>query len=338
MHRRGVHVDVAPRLEATVPLTRERWAHRHWLGPGVRANAGTMKILIALDGSDGAAVARDLVVALPLPNTTEVHLVAAYQVPTDWTPDLGAGMSWIDDADTAMQETLHEKLRTMAAPFGTAGITPVEHVVRDRAATAICDVARAIGADLVVTGSRGRGVIAATLLGSVAAEVAARAPCPVLVARSSNISRLLVATDGSRSAELIPDRLEAWGLFQGLPADVIGVSISESPTFELIVGLYTLGDDRLAAKRRDIHERYRRSADAMAARLSAIGLPATAHVRTGDVAHEILHAARDHGADLVITGSRGLGALDRLLLGSVARSVLTHFGGSVMVMREAEPA
>ena len=119
---------------------------------------------------------------------------------------------------------------------------------------------------------------------------------------------------------------------------MVAVSISDTPTFELIVGLYTLGDDRLADRRRNLHERHGRSAEEMASRLSGIGIPATAHVRTGDVAHEILHAARDHGADLVITGSRGLGALDRLLLGSVARSVLTHFGGSVLIMREAEPA
>ena len=297
-----------------------------------------MKILIALDGSEGAAMARDLVVSLALPDSTEVHLVAAYQVPTDWAPELGAGLAWIDDAETAMQETLHETLATMAAPFVASGITPVEHVVRGRAATAICTVARQIGADLVVTGSRGRGVIASTLLGSVAAEVATDAPCPVLVARGGRVARLLVATDGSPSAEHIPDRLEAWAFFRGLPADVVSVSISESPTFELIVGLYTLGDERLANKRRDLHDRYRRSAEAMAERLSGIGIPATAHVRTGDVAHEILSAARDHGADLVITGSRGLGALDRLLLGSVARNVLTHFAGSVLIMREGPPA
>jgi nucleotide-binding universal stress UspA family protein len=296
-----------------------------------------MKILIALDGSEGSVVARDLVVALPLPDSTEVHLVAAYQVPTDWAPELGAGMAWIDDAETAMQDTLHETLGSLAGPFVAAGITPIEHAVRGRAATAICNVARSIGADLLVTGSRGRGVIAATLLGSVAAEVATHAPCPVLVARSPMISRLLIATDGSRAAEHIPDRLEAWGLFRGLSADVVAVSISDTPTFELIVGLYTLGDDRLAEKRRNLHERYGRSAETMAARLSAIGIPATGHVRNGDVAHEILHAARDHGADLVITGSRGLGALDRLLLGSVARNVLTHFDGSVLVMREDAP-
>ena len=98
-----------------------------------------MKILIALDGSEGAAAARDLVVALPLPDATEVHFVAAYQVPTDWAPELGAGMAWIDDAETAMQETLHADLRAMATPFVAEGLTPIEHVVRGRAATASCE-------------------------------------------------------------------------------------------------------------------------------------------------------------------------------------------------------
>jgi nucleotide-binding universal stress UspA family protein len=293
-----------------------------------------MKIVIAIDGSEGAAQARDLVVSLPLPASTEVHLVSVYQVPTDWAPEIGAGLAWIDDAESAMQDELHETLRTMAAPFAAAGITTVEHVVRGRAATAVCEVARSVGADLVVTGSRGRGVIAATLLGSVAAEVATHAPCPVLVARGPTITRLLVATDGSPSARHIPDRLQAWRILRGLPADVIGVSIPDSPAFDLIVGLYTFGDERLATKRKELHDRYQRSADDMAAQLSEIGIPATAHLRTGQVANEILRAARDFGADLVITGSRGLGALDRLLLGSVARNVLTHFDGSVLVMRE----
>ena len=292
-----------------------------------------MKIIIALDGSEGAELARDLVAALPLPDSTEVHLVAAYQVPTDWAPDIGAGLAWIDDAESAMQESLHAMLGSMAAPFIAEGIDPVEHVVRGRAPTAVCEVARTTGAHLVVTGSRGRGVVAATLLGSVAAEIATNAPCPVLVARGGTVSRLLVATDGSASAERIPDRLEEWGVFRGLPADAVAVSISNGPTFELVVGLYTLGDDRLAAKRREIHERHRRNAESMAAQLTAIGIPAAAQVRNGDVTQGILHAARDSGADLVITGSRGRAGIERLL-GSVARNVLTHFDGSVLIMRE----
>jgi nucleotide-binding universal stress UspA family protein len=295
-----------------------------------------MKILIALDGSEGSMVARDLAASLSFPASAEVHFVAAYQVPTDWAPELGAGMAWIDDAETALTESLHELLASLAEPFIARQIIPIEHVVRGRAASAIGDVAHQIGADLVITGSRGRGALASALLGSVAAEVAMHAPCPVLVARRPAVSRLLVATDGSWSAEQIPDRFEAWGMFRGLPADVVAVSISDSPTFELIVGLYTLGDDRLESKRRDLHDRFRASADEMAGRLSAIGIPTIAHLRTGDVAHEILAVARERSADLVVTGSRGLGALDRLLLGSIARNVLTHFTGSVLVMRGGE--
>ena len=41
----------------------------------------------------------------------------------------------------------------------------------------------------------------------------------------------------------------------------------------------------------------------------------------------------DLGADLIITGSRGLGDIRRLLTGSVAHDVLLHANVSVLVMR-----
>lgn len=292
-----------------------------------------MKILLALDGSDGSIIARDFVTGLALPAGSTVHLVSAYQVPTPWTAELGAGMAWIDDAESEMKASLLEQLRSHAAPIESAGAATVPHVVCGRPATAILDVASSVEPDLIVTGSHGRGALASVLLGSVAIEVAAHATAPVLVARSARVHRLLVATDGSRSAAAIPATLERWGAFRGLPADVVAVSISDSPTFELIVGLYTLGNDRLAAKRRALREQYRVDAERMAASLEAIGMPATPHLRTGDPAHEIVAAAAEYGADLVVTGTRGLGGIDRLMLGSVARSVLTHAPCSVLVVR-----
>lgn len=47
------------------------------------------------------------------------------------------------------------------------------------AARALCEVAK--GADLLVVGSRGRGGFRGLLLGSVAQQVAAHAPCPVMI-------------------------------------------------------------------------------------------------------------------------------------------------------------
>ncbi len=47
-------------------------------------------------------------------------------------------------------------------------------------------------------------------------------------------------------------------------------------------------------------------------------------VAIGEPANEILKAARRHDADLVVLGTRGMGRVARLLLGSTAETVLRH--------------
>ncbi|HVM24090.1 MAG TPA: universal stress protein [Candidatus Limnocylindrales bacterium] len=293
-----------------------------------------MKILLAIDGSACSIVARDLVGSLRWPPATEVVLLGAYDVPIDWTGGVGSTMDWVGDIEDATREVLEQQLDELAVPLAEAGLATTRLVVKGRTASVIVDVAREQRADLVVTGSRGRGPLRSMLLGSVAAEVAGDAPCPVLVARSPAVSRLLVATDGSPAALAIPDRLAAWGVFAGQPAEAVAVSIPDGPIFETAVSLYTLGDKRLASRRQELRATYERDAEEMAARLTESGMPAVAHLRAGDPAHEILAVAEERGADLIVTGTRGLGGIDRLLLGSVARNVLTHARCSVLVMRE----
>jgi nucleotide-binding universal stress UspA family protein len=295
-----------------------------------------MHILLALDGSPPSVTARDLVASLPWPDGTHITLVAAYDVPVDWTGGIGSTMDWVGDVEDATRDTLDEDLRQLAEPLAARDGWVIEQLVeRGRAATVITDLARERGVDLVVTGSRGRGALRSMLLGSVATEVAADAPCPVLVARGPTVSRIVVATDGSRAARAIPDHLAAWGVFGGIRADTIAVSIPDTPVFETAVQLYTLGDERLAQRRRELRAHYQVDADEMAERLTEIGLPATAHLRGGDPAHEIIDVAEALEADLIVTGTRGLTGLNRLLLGSVARNVLTHAHCSVLVMRES---
>ncbi|WP_029059120.1 universal stress protein [Stappia stellulata] len=56
-------------------------------------------------------------------------------------------------------------------------------------------------------------------------------------------------------------------------------------------------------------------------------------VVAGDCAESILDTARDIGADLIVMGSRGLGGLKGLLLGSVSSKVSQHATCSVLTVR-----
>lgn len=56
-------------------------------------------------------------------------------------------------------------------------------------------------------------------------------------------------------------------------------------------------------------------------------------VRRGDYAEEILNAANDFDADMIVIGSRGLGALKSAVLGSVSQKVLHHAPCSVVTVR-----
>ncbi len=57
-------------------------------------------------------------------------------------------------------------------------------------------------------------------------------------------------------------------------------------------------------------------------------------VKTGEVRSTIIDSAADWGADLIVVGSQGHKGLERLLLGSVAESVVRHAKSSVLVVRK----
>jgi nucleotide-binding universal stress UspA family protein len=266
-----------------------------------------------------------------------VHVIGAYTVPTDWTGGVGGAMDWVGEVEDAARDEMAETLHAVVQPLADAGLAATAVAACGRAADVIVATAAEIHADLVVTGSRGRGPLRSMLLGSVAAEVATRAPCPVLVARGPGISRLLVATDGSDCSRRICEVLDTLGAFGGMAGDAVSVVVPDDPAFELMVSLYTLGDERLARQRLEIKARAGEAANEMASRLEQIGITSTGHVRTGDPAAQILAAAEEHGADFIVTGSRGLGGVERFLLGSVSRNVLTHAHCSVLIARKEAP-
>lgn len=71
-------------------------------------------------------------------------------------------------------------------------------------------------------------------------------------------------------------------------------------------------------------------------KIAGVGPNLTYKLVTGDPADQILTAASNLAADLIILGSHGLNAMQRFLVGSVSTKVTTHAACAVLVVHPKE--
>jgi nucleotide-binding universal stress UspA family protein len=185
-------------------------------------------------------------------------------------------------------------------------------------------------AGIVVVGHRGQGNLQDLLLGSVGQAVAAHAPCPVAVVRGRadhSTGPVLVGVDpspaGSHAIELAFDQaavrgcgLVALRAFRS-PAPPLGADLAPS-----IVHL----EERLDLERRlldDVLEPWRAKYPQVAV-----------DTRTSrfDAAESLAEASS--GAQLVVVGSHGSGAIAGRLFGSVSMHLLRHADCPVLVAHD----
>jgi nucleotide-binding universal stress UspA family protein len=290
----------------------------------------TMRILIGVDGSHAADVACELVASRTWPAGTGVTLVGALVPVVDFVgpPALAGDVASVLDG-TALGLVLEER----AEALRRAGLSVETRVEIGRPEELLIERAAATFADLIVVGSRGLGPVASAIRGSVSVHLVDHAGCPVLVARSPEVTRMLLATDGTESSLRIPRLLAGWGnAFRGVPLETL--SVAPRDAFVTPWGAGYEADGALSADI-GLHQRI---AEQVADEMMELGWHTAAVAVAGDPSREIVAAEREWGADLVVTGSRGISTLRRLMAGSVAHNVLLHARSSVLVMRGQVPA
>ena len=132
-------------------------------------------IVWATDGSPSAEKALPL--ATGIAKTTGARLVVANVEEVM----IGCAGAPISTSDEALRSAVQQNVR-MAEREGVKVEFRSAQAPAGNAAGAIVDIAKDVGADVLVAGARGRGPLAGLILGSVALRLLQTAPCPVLIA------------------------------------------------------------------------------------------------------------------------------------------------------------
>ena len=282
-------------------------------------------IVVAVDGSPTslhavAWAARDAALA-----GCRLEIVHSIAIPASFGPGLAAGTAQPDWLRTDGEQILTQAT-AVAREIGGPDLEidaelGLELIIGDL-------LVRSERARRVVAGSRGRGAVQRTVLGSVSSALVQHAHCPVVIVKSGSAidpvgahRPVLVgidATDNStpaieaafeqahrRAVELVA--LHSWSDTTGLDISMFG--------WDTIV---TAEHDMLAKRLAPWRERYPE-------------LPVTLQVVRDDPAKSLL--GESDSAQLVVVGNRGRGGFAGLLLGSTSAALLSSVECPIMVVR-----
>lgn len=237
------------------------------------------KILVLVDGGQPSERAVDAAAALACMHRATV---AVARVRT------GGGVG-----DAVIESALARLTKAGVPARGTVLVSP-----HGEEAGAVVQHAAAIGADLVMVGSRGLAGVPAVLLGSFSQRVAAELDLPIVVVPAQSagpgFSRWLVGA---------ADRGEA--------ARLLEIVASLTPGARVHIAVMSPVKNPIAIMR-DMVDGAR-----------DLGLLASGQVVSGpDVAAALLEVAEEHRCRVIILGSRRPLPLEALVLGSVAQEVV----------------
>ena len=208
----------------------------------------------------------------------------------------------------------------------------------DSPATAILKKADEWRVDLIVMGSHSKSALARIFLGSVSQKVLTHAKCSVRIVRAqvkenTGPMHILIGMDGSGDSALAVATVAERVWPQGTLVNVVtgfNLSMSSAIAFHRHMPM-----EEKATDTKEVGEQawVQRMTASSVKKLKNAGLGVLETVKVGDPWHVLVKEAEDWHADSIFIGARGLGAVDRFLLGSVSSSAAARAHCSVEVVR-----
>ncbi len=287
-------------------------------------------LLLAVDGSEHAGAATQVINDLPLPADCQISIISVL---------IPRNAQYHVVLEKVLQKTKEELQQTHPGEISTQLLTgyPAEQIVA---------YAEEHKPDLIAMGALGLRSTLGILLGGVAQQVVEYAGCPVLIVRApyEKIDNVLLATDGSENSRFALRYLRECPLPTDAKIHVINV-MSPEITSDTVAQSWHIGMDysppiiteqmqeqlvRLSHDEEILAESLLKEA---VTSLDALNHPVVSALRRGDAATEILAYAREKKIDLIIVGSRGLSEFKGWLLGSVSRKIVHYADCSVLIVK-----
>lgn len=291
-------------------------------------------IVVATDFSAPADLA--LTRALAVARQHEAHLTIAFaETPTEtasFTPEAEVAALELSSLQQELTAYEERELAARVARAAEAGVAATGVRKAGAPDEAIAELARELDAGLIVCGTHGRTGVRRFFLGSVAERLSRLAHKNVLVARGpagdGRFHKVLVATDFAQAA----DGTLASALLVAAPdAEIHVVNAWQYPVGSW--GLTALGDrtGALNALRSALTQAAAEQGARIEAAQAAAGRPVRFRLVHGAPADAVTETAASEGFDLVAVGTHGHRGLRRLMLGSVAETIIRHAPCSVLI-------
>jgi nucleotide-binding universal stress UspA family protein len=285
-----------------------------------------MKILAATDGSKYGRWAIEWLADVPFivqPVVRVLHVVdvASVRAPFMVQPIIVGAERYVQSEVNRMEKAAKVAKEESVALLAKLGLNGGVTVERGAVAGTIMKFAQR-GATLLSIGSRGLDALDRFMLGSVSNHAIHHAPCSVLVVkeRPRPVRHVVLAIDGSAAS----DKALRFLMRQINPTP-------DAPEREPV--LVTMVHAMPYLKYPEVKEAGKRLMRRYGDKLASSGFQIREALRLGKPADEILTVAKQEKADLIVTGAKGLGAIRRVLLGSVSTRVVQHAHCGVLVVR-----
>ena len=263
------------------------------------------EIIVGVDGSQGSRSALHWAARTAAARDVGCRAIAAWQYPANAVTPAGPARL---PGPEEMDERTCDAVRTVVREELDADADRVEvEAGRGPAASVLLAAAARADTDMLVVGARGLGGFAGLLLGSVSQECVEHSSCPVVVLRGDpdpSDGPIVIGLDGSEGAA----HALAWAIDL---AEATGVPIVA--VHAPIVG----ANNAMMDASRQALERW-------CAPNAARTITFEMRIEQGDARTALEDVAGETGAALLVVGTRGLGPVRGLLLGSVAGYVARY--------------